>query len=99
MTEARILAKDRTRALQEKHKERHDAQHPVATFQVGDKVVRRVPANHPDQHKLSTPWTGTYFIINKIGDVTYDIAFDLMDGPIFRAHASQLKLYIDRHRV
>ena len=98
LAEARTLALSRTRALQEAHKRRHDAHHPIARFHLGDKVVRKVPDNHPDKHKLSALWMGPYYIVNCIGDVTYDIAFDLTEGPQFRAHASQLKLYIDRDR-
>ena len=95
LDEARTMANQRTRKVQLKHKATHDAKHPPAKFELGDRVLKQVPSNHPDQDKLTPRWTGPYYIIAEIGPVTYDIS-ETLDGRPIRAHASQLKPFHSR---
>ena len=97
LEEARGKANERTRAIQSKNKRRHDAVHPDIEFKLGVKVLRIVPRNHPSLDKLSPRWEGPFRIHNKVGPVTYDIQDD--NGSTYRAHASQLKLFIERYEA
>ncbi|RWS01735.1 Retrotransposable element Tf2 protein type 1-like protein, partial [Dinothrombium tinctorium] len=71
------FARQRTREHQEKRKESHDNKHKSSPFQIGDKVIREIPDNHPSSNKLSPKFTGPYVIVKRVTDVTYDIAESL----------------------
>ena len=96
--EARLLAKQRSRLAAQKRKERHDLKHPAMQFTPGDRVLRIIPENHPKQNKVTQRWSGPYFIIKQISDVTYDISETLSDRPQ-RAHISQLKMFVPREQT
>jgi transposase InsO family protein len=96
--EARSLARIRTHESQLRRKHRNDNKHQNIHFDVGDRVLRRVPDNHPTKTKITPRWTGPYYVITTIGEVTYDIA-DTPDGNTSRAHVSQLKKFIPREQT
>lgn len=98
LQEARDKARERTQKEQERRKQRYDDKHPISTFDVGTKVLKQVPSNHPSSNKTSPKYTGPYYIIAKITDVTFDIS-ETLSGPTFRAHASQLKQFVDRQQT
>uniref|UniRef100_A0A158P4S6 RNA-directed DNA polymerase n=1 Tax=Tetranychus urticae TaxID=32264 RepID=A0A158P4S6_TETUR len=98
LQEARELARTRTRTEQERRKQRHDAKHPVANFEIGSKVLKEVPFNHPSKTKVTAKYTGPYYVIKKITDVTYIISESLSGTPI-QAHSSQLKQFVDRQQT
>ena len=85
--EARQIAKQRTLASQIKHKRIHDSKHMPLVFHPGDRVIRRIPDNHPTLNKTSPRWSGPYYILKQIIDNTYDISSTLSGEP-FRAHVS-----------
>ncbi|RWR99422.1 Retrotransposable element Tf2 protein type 1-like protein [Dinothrombium tinctorium] len=95
---ARQIARQRTKEHQNRRKEVHDTKHNLSPFQVGDKVVREIPANHPTSNKLSPKFTGPFLIVKQLADVTYDIAENL-SGDTKRAHASQLRKFVARQQT
>jgi len=95
---ARQIAIDRTNKAQHKRKSRHDLHHPKSSFNIGDRVIRIISAGHPSLTKTTQRWTGPYFIINKLSEVTFDIAENLSDKT-YRAHSSQLKRFIARQQT
>ena len=96
--EARQIAKQRTLASQIKHKRIHDSKHMPLVFHPGDRVIRRIPDNHPTLNKTSPRWSGPYYILKRIIDNTYDISSTLSGEP-FRAHVSQLKPFVPREQT
>ena len=98
LQEARQKAIQRTKDAQAKRKERHDAHHGQATFQIGDRVIRQTAPNHPSLNKTAPKFTGPYYIINKITDVTYDIS-ESLTGTTVRAHSSQLRPFVARQQT
>lgn len=98
LQEAREKARIRTREEQEKRKQRHDSKHPKTAFEVGSKVLKLIPDNHPSKVKTSPKYTGPYYVIRKITHVTYDLA-ETLTGPTIRAHSSQLKKFVDRQQT
>ena len=96
LEEARQISAQRTRAQQLKNKEAFDAKHRSTFLEIGQRVVRRVPANHPDLKKFSPRNCGPFFVLAKIGPVTYSLGRSADDASPFAAHVSQLKVYVDR---
>ncbi|KAI2798903.1 hypothetical protein BLOT_012520 [Blomia tropicalis] len=66
LEEARRLANERTKQVQQKHQIAHDAKHPDLHFNIGDAVLRQIPDNHPSLDKLSPRWEGPYSILNRL---------------------------------
>lgn len=93
--EARLVAQQRTAKQMEKRRQRHNAKHSSLEFDIGDRVTRTVPDNHPSQTKTTPRRTGPYFIIHRIGENTYDIS-DTLSGETTRAHVSQMRLFHPR---
>ena len=96
LEEARELAVQRTRAVQIKNKVNFDNKHKAITLSIGQRVVRRVPSNHPDLKKFSARNCGPFFVIAKLGPVTYSLGRSADDESPFAAHVSQLKVYVER---
>ena len=94
---ARSLARDRTRHFQLKRKQTNDLKHHPLQLEPGDRVLRRIPDNHPLLQKTSPRFTGPFYVIKRIIDNTYDIVPSLSDDPV-RAHVSQLKLFVSREQ-
>ncbi|RWS04578.1 Retrotransposable element Tf2 protein type 1-like protein [Dinothrombium tinctorium] len=95
---ARQIARKRTQEHQLKRKHHFDKTRRVFDFHIGQKVMREVPRNHPSTDKLSPKFTGPYYIIKKITEVTFDIAEDV-SGNTTRAHASQLRPFVPREQI
>ena len=93
LTDARKTAQEKTIAAQLKRKQEYDRKHSSVTFNVGQKVVRRIPLNHPDLDKLSPRQTGPHTIIEKVGPVNYRIERYVGDNHPPVVHASQLWPY------
>ena len=87
---ARQLAVKRSDQMKFNRKEKHDNKHQPSNFDVGDLVLRRLPANHPSKQKLSPAFTGPYIIRNKNGPESFTIGPE--DDPLTssKAHSSQL---------
>jgi transposase InsO family protein len=96
--QARTLARERTVKAQQRRKILHDSKHPSLQLQVGNRVLRRIADSHPSLTKTSPRWSGPYFIIKQVTDVTYDIS-ETLSGPTVRAHVSQLKMFIARQQT
>ena len=59
-------------------------------FQAGDQVMLR---NHV-RHKLETPWKGPYTVVNRIGNVNYEIELPLGDRTHKIVHVQHLRPWV-----
>jgi len=62
----------------------------LRTYEIGDQVMLR---NHV-RHKLQTPWRGPYTIVNKIGNVNYEVQLPPGDRTHKVFHVQHLKPWL-----
>ena len=96
LAEARELAVARTKAMQLKNKQAYDNRHRHVVFTEGQLVLRRIPANHPERHKLSPAHDGPFTILRQCGPVNYIYARFPGDPKPVLAHVSQLRVFNPR---
>ena len=94
---AREQAAVRTASQQRRRKELYDKQHLQVTFEPGDRVIRKIPKNHPDyQDKLAPKNLGPFLIVKKTGPVNYLIVDPVHGSKPVSVHLDQLAPYVDR---
>lgn len=97
--EARIKARENIRKTQLYQKWHHDQQHPLQTYEVGEKVLKyNAKLAAKIGGKLEEKWSGPFRICEALGNGTYKlqtIGFPekVQDKVV---HGSQLKRYIER---
>jgi transposase InsO family protein len=92
LEEDRILAAERMTYNRDQRADRFDERHKEKIFTVNDWVIRKVPNNHPDRHKLYKRFDGPFRIAKVISNWTYEITTVEEDtGKTMKAHVSQLR--------
>ena len=102
VSEARLLAKQKSDQFKAKKKSEFDLKHKPFDLKIGDIVKRRVPLNHPDLKKLSPRFDAPFKVVSIIGPVNVAIARldpNLTSTDSYQSivvHVSQLDRYFVR---
>jgi len=80
----------RMEQVERENHEKANLKRSIRSYEPGDKVLLR---NHV-RHKLQTPWRGPYTIINRIGNVNYEIQIPQGDRTHKVFHVQHLKPWI-----
>ncbi|CAG8672754.1 4842_t:CDS:2, partial [Ambispora leptoticha] len=85
--EARVRARENIRKSQERQKQYHDQQHPLPSFEIGDKVLRyRAKLGQQLGGKLKEKWMGPYWIHDVMGNGTYKLRTMGPRGKVTKEH-------------
>jgi transposase InsO family protein len=99
LTEARLLAQQRSEDFKAKKKAVFDRLHKPLNLIPGDLVKRRIPSNHPNNTKLSPKFDAIYKVVSKTSPVNYEIVKTGGNSSKFNIHVSQLEPYFKRVSV
>ena len=92
--DARNLAVERTKRLQENRRLKYAERHKPHDLEVGNFVLHRLPSSHPDRDKLSPQFEGPYRFTEQNGPDSFFIERDpFLPRPEVRAHVTSLRKY------
>ena len=83
---------------QKKRTEAYNANHTERTFEIGDLVLRKLPANLPTRSKVGPRNEGPYIVTKVLNKQTYLVRYinEDNDCPLFRIHNDQIQRYYKR---